>query len=52
MENNGEMSWVDKVSVISIERLCVKSTVFVRPRIDNYSHKAVKKEAKITIEEK
>jgi len=37
MENNGKMSWVDKDSVISIRKLVVNSTVFERPRIDNYS---------------
>ena len=37
MENNGKASWIDKNAVISIRKLVVNSTVFERPRIDNYS---------------
>ncbi len=33
MENDGKIIWVDKESLISIEILSVKSTVFVRPLI-------------------
>lgn len=33
MENDGNITWIDKETLISIETLCVKSTVFVRPRI-------------------
>ena len=33
MENDGKIHWVYKESVISIERLGVKSSVFERPRV-------------------
>jgi hypothetical protein len=36
MENDGNVYWVYKESVISIERLSVKSSVFERPRITDY----------------
>lgn len=38
MENDGNVHWVYKESVISIERLGVKSSVFERPRVKDYTN--------------
>ena len=38
MENDGKIHWVYKESVISIERLGVKSFVFERPRVKDYTN--------------
>ncbi len=38
MENDGKIHWVYKESVISIERLGVKSSVFERPRVKDYTN--------------
>ena len=37
IENDGEPNWKEKVSVISIERMGVTSTVFERPRVKDYA---------------
>ena len=36
VENDGSITWLDKESLISIEKLQVKSAMLVKPRITDY----------------
>lgn len=47
MENDGKFPYVDKESVISIEKLCVESTVFEKPQNNDCSQSNNNSKARI-----
>ena len=49
LENDGDIAWIDKESLISIERLKVSSILYVKPRITDYCQVNKEENTKISI---